>query len=198
MIPSMGGLKIGKELRDWASKTESGTAVVELGVWLGSGSEHLALGIQDSGNNVELHCFDNFKTTRSEAMKTVRGIKLIKDQDTLPLVKKYLSKIKVNIIYHKGNVIRAKWKNKPISLYVDDVCKRTKKFNHAIKTFSPFWIPGKTIIVLMDYYWHKKHLKEPDAQCQPEFINKYKKCFRHLKDWKFSSCAAFLYLGGLR
>ena len=199
MIPSMSGREIGAELRLWASQAESGTAIVELGVWLGAGTENLGLGAMDSNKNVEIHCFDRFIANDSEVKRALLdGVILKKNQDTLPVAKKNLSRFGISIVYHKRNILSARWKNKPISLYIDDVCKRTDKFQHAIKTFSPYWIPGKTIVVLMDYYWHLRHPKEKDAQCQPEFMKKYSHCFQHIKNWQGLCCAAFLYLGGLK
>jgi len=199
MIPSMSGREIGAELRMWASESIPGTSIVELGTWLGAGTEQLALGVEDSGKDVEIHCFDRFEVRGSEIEKAARdGVTLENKQDTLPLVKENLEKYKTKIIYHKENITNIEWDiKKPISMYVDDVCKRDRKFNHAIKTFSPAWIPGKTVIVLMDYYWSLRHLKEPDAQCQPKFMKKYGHFFHHLKDWLGLCCAAFVYLGGV-
>lgn len=193
MIPSMGGAEIGKELIEWAGNIKYGSYIVELGTWLGAGTQKLAIG---ANNRTEIHCYDKFEATKSEVKKAKKyNIILEEKQDTLFIVKHFLAEFK-NIIYHKGDIKKIKWIEKPIGLYVDDLCKRTKKFNFAIKVFSPYWIPGETIIVLMDYYWYLRHLKEKDAQVQPEFMKKNKKCFKHIKSWRPLCCAAFLYLGG--
>jgi len=194
IIPSMGGAQIGEDLEYFAGLSEKNTSIVEVGTWLGAGTYHLAKGINEK--NVEVHCFDRFQSNIQEVNKAAgNDLILTVGQDTLPIVKEYLKEFK-NIVYHKTNIYEAKWEGKKISLYVDDACKRTDKFIYAIKTFSPCWIPGKTIIILMDFFWHLKHPDEKDAQCQPEFIEKNKEFFHHIRDWNKRACSAFLYLGG--
>lgn len=192
-IPSMGGSEIGAQLYNWAAYSQPGTAIVELGTWMGAGTEHLARGAEVSGCTV--HCFDRFTARGSEIDKARdHGISLRPRQDTLPLVKNYLMAHN-NIQYHKTEIAAATWNGPKISVHVDDACKREQMFIKAIETFSPYWIPGGTIVVLMDYYWGDRHPDEPDAQIQKRFIEANEENFQHLCDWKGLSCSAFLYLG---
>lgn len=193
MIPSMGGTEIGPDLEKWASQCPENTNIVELGTWMGAGTKFLGEGAQKS--NATVWSFDRFVTRKGEPEKAKKyGIDLTVGQDTIDIVRG-------NIGYHRNiklvrrELYNVDWFQGPISMYVDDACKRAPVFLHAIRTFSKHWIPG-AIIVLMDFYWHKRHPNEPDAQIQPEFMERNKHRFEFLKDWPDLCCAAFKYLGG--
>lgn len=200
MIPSMGGDQIGDDLYTWAAAAPQDTAIVELGAWLGAGTYHLARGAQESG--VKVHTFDAFEVRKNEVDKLkfakIRGFDV--GRDTLPLVKYYLRGVIDNIVFHKGRIPNfPPWKGLPISIHVDDVCKREFKFNWSIETFAKYWIPKVTVVVLMDFFWSQRHLQEPDAQVQPNFIRDNPDKFTQLKVWKTKGAwapAAFLYQGG--
>jgi len=193
-IPHMGGRTIGPWLELFAMEAEPGTAIIELGAWLGAGTEFLARGC--IGNNVDVHTFDIFMVKGNEVQKAEKqGVYLNPKQDTLPLVQSYLSKYE-NIVYHKGNIADTIWIGPQISLHVDDACKSPKQFKFAINHFSPFWIPGKTVVVLMDYYFYKKRPDQPELICQKEYIENHGYAFEFIRDWPELACAAFKYLGG--
>ena len=190
-IPSMGGHEIGRDLELWASQCEPGTVAVELGSWLGAGTYHIA-----KEAPVPVHCFDRWKCRGREPEKAaLEGIDIRQGQDLLPVIKRNLSQYQ-NVIYHKGEIIgRPHWRGPHISLYVDDACKRSPTYEYALSIFQPWWIPGKTIVVLMDYYWHKKHKDEPSAQAQPRWYKDNKKKLELIKEWPELRPAAFRWLG---
>jgi len=200
MIPSMGGEAVGKfKLREIAAACESGTAIIELGTWLGAGTEHLGLGVQDSGNDVEIHGYDWFEIHGNEVDKAKAWGEDVKvDEDTLTRVKRYLSGIKANIILHKEEIGNVTWSGRPVSLYLDDACKYEKEFVNSIKIFSPYWIPGKTIVVLMDYYFHEWRPSDKGLECQKIFIEAHQECFEPIWEMKKYATKAFKYLGGLK
>lgn len=182
-IPSMGGYQIASYLKEAVRTIQEGRTIVEVGCWLGAGTAQLAMEVSESNKNIEIHCYDQWEASETEVEKAQRltGLSLKAGQDTLPVVKEFLSPFEVNIHYHKGDILKAKWIGNPIGLYIDDAAKRPKAFEYVLKTFGPYWIPGETIIVLMDYHYWKKN-PNPELKCQYNFINKYPDHFELLHD----------------
>lgn len=188
-IPSMGGTSLGPLLQKWALDSET---VVELGTWLGAGTKQLA-----STCPWLVYTYDIFKIHGNEIDKAAAyGVTVTEGQDTLPLVKSFLSEFK-NIRYFKGRICDQTWTGIPIDLYVDDACKYEPEFIGALKKFAPYWIAGKTVCVFMDYWWHLKRPKDSRAIFQKEFIESHKESFEFITEDKSLGCAAFKYLGGL-
>jgi len=189
-IPHMGAHSIGPYLEAAVMCAKPGTAIVELGAWLGAGTSHLAK------TEATVHTFDIFETKGNEVKKAaMQGVDIKHGQDTLPLVKEYLKEFN-NIVYYKGKITNQKWAGPKISVYVDDACKMPEEFKYAINTFSPFWVPGGTIVILMDFYYYQHRPEIPELICQKEYMDKNSINFKLLKSWPSCSCATFLYLGG--
>lgn len=178
-IPSDGGLKIGAHLRDAVRNARPGTAIVEIGCWLGAGTAQLALGLceRSDDHHLTIHCFDNYRALEPEIPKAEKGgITLEVGQDTLPIVKELLSPFNAPIVFHQGPIEEQSWRGGPISVCVLDAPKGSKLFFSTIKEFGPSWIPGKTVIFLMDYYFWRKTGKD-DHKAQMEFIEANPKHF---------------------
>lgn len=193
-IPHMGGRTIGPWLELFAAEAEECTAIIEFGTWLGAGTEFLARGAQ--GRNIKVHTYDIFKTRGNEVDKAAfQGVDLRPKQNTLPLVQGFLRDYD-NIVFHKGRISESKWNGPKISVQVDDACKMPAEFSYVINMFSPYWIPEKTILVLMDYSYYLKRPDIPELECQKKYIESHAKNFELIKDWPITACAAFRYLGG--
>lgn len=181
-IPSMGGTKIGPYLRELARTAEANTAVVEVGSWLGAGTVQLALGIRERvcPEEVQLHCYDRWRASQMEVQKASRwGLRLSKNEDTLPRVQSTMEALGVPVEFHQGDLLEARWNGVPISVYVDDASKMPDLFIHALLTFGRSWIPGLTVIALMDYdIWQETGAIE--HQCQKSFIEANADCFTRL------------------
>jgi len=144
------------------------SAIVELGCWLGAGTAFLAIGANQSGASI--HVYDRFKASVDEVVKARKfGVDLIEGQDTLPLVKGYMAPYRrhnlvdpIRIHFNRCNLkdpsygmYDAIWHN-GIGLYVDDATKVQEIWQRAIDKFFLSFIPGKTILVLMDYHFDEK------------------------------------------
>jgi len=204
-IPSMGGLQIGAHLRKAAREDAlPGTAIVELGSWLGAGTAQLALGLRErpDSDGIEIHCFDRYQATSAEEPKAAKaGLTLVKDQDTLPIVKRLLEPFDAPIKFHKGTIEKKSWAGAPISVFVQDAGKSSASFFPMIKAFGPSWMPEKTVIFFMDYYnWRKSGVD--DHKCQTRFVEAHPESFsipvplfgsvvtvRYLKPLDFSALA---------
>ena len=181
-IPSLGGLEIGPLLRRSARDAPAGTAIVEVGSWLGAGTAQLALGIRDRPDRdaVRLHAFDRWRATAREVEKALRrGVVLRQGEDTLPRTRQAIDPIGVPVTYHKQDISTATWNGGSISLYVDDACKRWPAFYCALLTFGPHWIPGETVVVLMDYN-HWRRTGDTGHKCQKEFMELHDHCFESM------------------
>lgn len=123
------------------------------------------------------------------------GLALEVGQDTLGLTREFLSLFPVPISYHKGRIQDARWGKGPISVYVDDAAKQTVPSYHVLRTFGPHWIPGATVVVLMDFdFWKKSG--NPDHKVQAIFIRRFADHFEPfpLEDGESHDGAAFRYL----
>ena len=192
-LPSQGGVEIGAWLERYAAGVPIGSAIVEVGCWLGAGTAYLALGAMRHGT--EIHVYDRWRVVGDEPEKALRwGIELREHEDTLPLVKNLLAPFPALIRYHKGDVRQARWANRPIGLYVDDATKVEPIWAHATRTFFPSFIPGETILVLMDYHFDEK--AGPKYGAQKRWMAAQEKRFELIEErMGGTTSAVFRYVG---
>ncbi len=171
---------MGPLLRRVARSAPADTSIVEVGCWLGAGTAQLALGIRvrQSAGRVRLHCYDRWQANVAEVEKAAHwGVVLSTGQDTLPHTRRTLEPFEVPVEFHKGDIADARWEGGPISVYVDDASKKWQTFHHVLLTFGPHWIPGETVVVLMDYnIWKSTGAEE--HKCQKQFIEANSRCFQ--------------------
>ena len=140
----------------------------EVGTWLGAGTAQLALGIREKPDpgEVSLHCYDRWRATPLEAEAAARwGVRLSVGEDTLPRTRRTLEPFNVPVRFHKGDILQSCWDGGPISVYVDDAAKSPREFCHMLLTFGPSWVPGQTVLVLMDYnFWKKTALSRTNVR----------------------------------
>jgi hypothetical protein len=187
-IPSQGGTEIGPFLQKAAANAPDGTAIAEVGAWLGAGTAQLALGLGGRANPPVIHTYDVFEANTVQVQKAAAfGLELREGQDTLPVVRRLLEPFEPNIVYHKGDFRDERWNALPISVYVDDAAKTPKMFYHVLRTFGPYWMPGTTTVVLMDYmYWKRLQETDPESaeklKVQMNFIDAHRDCFDPVED----------------
>jgi hypothetical protein len=176
-FPSQGGVEIGPWLEKYASDVPAGSAIIELGCWLGAGTAQLALGVlagravqkfkgsKVQGGEIVIHTYDSFKASVHHVKKAqTRGVRLEEGEDTLPRVQQSLARFGAPMVFHKKKITSVKWDGGPIGLYVDDACKLEPVWNYAMATFQPHFIAGKTLLVLMDYHFDENAGEQYAAQ----------------------------------
>ena len=191
-IPSMGGARIGPLLRNLVRNAPAGTAIVEVGSWLGAGTAQLLLGAGERRRTreVAVHTYDLWRAYRdSRAKAAMFGVRLSWQEDTLPRVRRSLEPFGVPVEFHRGDIRKAGWNDGPISVYVDDAAKTPALFAHVLRTFGPSWMPGETVVVLMDYD-HWKRTGIAGHRCQKHFIESNRNCFEPIA---CRSAGVFLY-----
>ena len=168
----MGSGTIAPWLKEYASAVPPEQAIVEVGAWLGCGTQFMA---RPKG---ELFSYDRFKASKSEVWKAKAfGVDLTVGQDTLPWVKSHLPE---GITFTKGEIMNATYNGPPIGMYVDDASKQPELWAHSMQVFEPHFAEG-AILFLMDFDF---------APCKAQ--RKYAKRWT-LLDRKISgtSCAIF-------
>lgn len=191
-FPSQGGVEIGPWLERYAAEVPAGSAIIELGTWLGAGTAQLALGALKSG--AMIHTYDSFKAGAHHRIKAAkRGIALTPGENVLPRVVEALKPFGDGIVFHKKKITDAKWQGPPIGLYVDDATKLEPVWLHAMAVFGPWFIAKQTLLVLMDYHFDEKAGEAYGAQKRYMAENKQ---FTQIEDRiGNTSTAVFRYLG---
>jgi len=142
--------------------------IVELGPWLGSSTYFIHQGLSDCPyfKNRKIHVYDDFVWRSSFMNDKVRDDERLSDgADFKGLFDKYVASFKENLIVYKRRISSDRfnfhvpileWKEKQIEmLFVD--CGRTFKVNETwYDLLAPFFIPGKTLIIMQDWHTHQE------------------------------------------
>jgi hypothetical protein len=196
-IPSMEGDESLSFLFDIAKELEDTGAVVECGSWLGGSIAPVAQALSEADSQIEIHCYDRWEADEVEVAKAAKdGISLTEGQDTLPIFLDYVDGIYPHIVPHKTDLLEATWTGQPISLFIDDASKDPRVFRKVMKTFGPSFVPGETVVVLMDYQIHKttgSEINKRLRRCQRNFIEANSESFERIADFENSSGVAFKY-----
>ncbi|NWG45372.1 MAG: hypothetical protein HXY25_02335 [Alphaproteobacteria bacterium] len=195
-FPSMGGLELAPFLRGLGRAAPADAAIVEVGVWLGAGTAQLACALAQRAREGAavpvLYCYDRWLAQKSEVQKTAsrNTWALKRGQNTLPRVVEALSPFGVEICFRQGEIIEAQWADGPIGVYIDDASKKPKLFRTVMRKFGPHWIPGKTVVLLMDYSFYLSTGNE-EHSCQARFVEAHADHFEPIDlDVREPGCAA--------
>ena len=181
--------KIGSE---WTGK---GVAI-ELGSWLGATAVPLLTGLITAGYDKPFYAFDRWQANEPEVEKAKRqGVNVYVGEDLLPLFYKNTSKVYDQMKCHKGSISLnlKQYPGDPIEICLFDAPKQDPVFSDAIQALSPHWIPGVTILGLLDYYFYKKRpARREEILVQKRYIEQNAGCFELIADWPDQcSCAFF-------
>jgi len=193
-----GGRSIQEDLIDAAYRVESGDCIIDLGSYLGSSVLFEAVGIGISKSDVKIYAYDRWKLDDGMNRKAKNHLgKFYKDGTDFKWA--FLEKIKPVkhlVVPVQAHVLDISWEGGKIGLYVDDIGVGKMRVDHLMKTFSPYFIPGKTILFICDYYNYEKSPRTKEHSFyQSKFFNKNDKVFKFIKRVKGSITAMFLYLG---
>jgi hypothetical protein len=201
-IPDLGqgGKTIRATLTMAATLSPNDSSIIDIAPYLGSTTAYLGLGANLSGNKITIHSVDKWLTDKDYLEKAIKyhpEITFYMNEDIQPRWDKNINPFRsknCSIIGTKTDVIDWKPKVKNISVYVDDICHSKIQNNYVIKYFSPYFIPNKTVLFLMDYYFYERN--KPECQYQHNFMTHNKKAFCHIGRIGKTQTAVFIYLGG--
>lgn len=137
--------------------------IVELGCWLGSGTQALAQGLIDRGQPPEplIHAYDIFIWDNSMT-PFLGGQSLLCPLETGDsFLDQYLSEIepyKDWVQLHAGDLLQETWTGEPIEFLFVDAMKSWSLSQHIVQQFFAALIPGKSIVFHQDFayfgtYW---------------------------------------------
>lgn len=194
-IPAMTSTQVHDYLRQLGrSWTGQGTAM-ELGCWLGASSVALLQGLVKAKYDKTYWAFDAWKANLDQLPKAkAQGVRLKLGQDLLPL---FLNNVKK--VYDKVEVCQSTlpsslfaYDGAPIEFCLFDAPKTNPTFRTCIDFLSPFWIPGVTILGLLDYNFYLRHTGEKRKRFRApvDFMKKFGQCFKIEKQWD-DECVVF-------
>ena len=161
-IPAYSGTQSLVSLARLAAQTAGGTSIVQVGVWLGSSSAQLALGVQRRRKPgvVALHCYDSWTATSTDVKRAAWwGLSLSEGESLLPHTRQLLQPFRVDIKFRTA-FLDVLGEENPIALYVDDMRRSPTLFWRALEVFGPHWIPGETVLVFLNYDYDRNKSAE--------------------------------------
>jgi len=197
-IPTMLSRPVLDRLRDVGAGWSGRGLAVEIGCWLGASTAALGEGLASAGYSPRLlHCYDRWRADHGEVEKARRrGIDIEADQDLTPLFVENVLPYYSYIEPHRGEAQKAKWIDEPIEIFILDAAKCDRPLRHVLREFGPSWIPGVTIVGLMDY-WFYLHKKTVPTRCrykaQRRFVTNCGNAFTPLWDMEAEGPAIFRY-----
>jgi hypothetical protein len=195
-IPSLGGggKGIKKYLIKYASQVKRDRSIIELGPWLGSATAYICIGIILGGHDYDYHVWDKWEMVEPfiSRAKLKHGIDFKNSDDIYNLFYKNIQLFGVYINVHRESILDIKWNNnKKIGLYIDDIGSLKNQVDYKMKMLTPAFIPGETILFMMDYYFYETH---PKNQYQKQFFDKNNDVFKFIER-AGQKCAIFRYIG---
>lgn len=173
--------KIGRE---W---TGQGTAV-ELGSWLGASAAALLDGLKEAGYDKTFWAFERWVANAQQVNMTRDNIKLELNQDVKPIFLRNVTKIYDRVAAIKGNLPLSlgAYNDGPIELCLFDAPKSDPVFVNCVNELCVHWIPGVTILGLLDYKFYQRHngVRREELMAPVRFMRIHGHHFKWLKDWE--------------
>jgi len=199
-IPAMTPTEVHDFLREIGSHWTGQGCAVELGCWLGATSVPLLEGLITAGYNKSYWAFDRWRASEAEVEKArLQGQQLVVGQDLMHIYVKNVTPVYDDIIAVRGDLpqILEKFTPQSIEFIIFDAPKRNPVFARCMRALLPYFIPGVTVVALLDYYAYRKNtgavyerLKAPVY-----FIENNIDSFSMIRNWpELCSCAFFKYI----
>lgn len=181
--------------RSWTGKG----AAMELGCWLGASSIALLKGLVQAGYDRTYWAFDAWKATPDQLPKAkAQGVDLKARQDTLPIFLKNVRQVYTNLETIKGPLPSTLfgYDGQPIEICIFDAPKADPTFRMCIDYLQPYWIPGVTILGLLDYNFYLRHTGEKRRKFRApvDFMEKFGDHFQIEKQWDNESVLFFRFM----
>ena len=201
-IPDLGcgGRTVKNELTLAAFGVRDRRSIIDIAPYLGSTTAYIGLGVNMSGKKVHVHSYDLWEPSPDyiDKSKKYHNIELNPEEDLKRRWREYASPFEnggCKIFGHKESIFEARYEdNWKIGLYVDDICNNKRKNDYAFKLFSPFFVPGETILFLMDWGFHVRDYKP--LKYQKAFTDANSHALYYIGTPPRTYARIFLYTGG--
>lgn len=172
---------------------------MELGCWLGASSAALLTGLNRAGYDYPFYAFDMWEANRQQVNQG-REIVTHVGQDMLRLYKKNIEPMVNNkLLTYKGRMPQTlesvDLSNVLIEVLVLDAPKSEPVYTACIRALHKYWIPGVTILCLLDYnfYQRKEGVEREKLLAPVNFMIRNEGCFSSIHQKEGESAAFFRY-----
>ena len=189
IIPTMTPVEVHDYLRELGRNWTGQGVAMELGCWLGASSIPLLEGLVKAGYDKHFWAFDRWVANEQQVREAKAvGVNLKLGEQ---LSNKYLAN--VNPTYHRLICIAGmlpltleSYTKAPIEICIFDAPKKNPTFLNCIKALHKYWIPGVTILGLLDYYFYerKSGINQRDLMAPVKFMKANEGCFTELESFK--------------
>lgn len=195
-IPAMTPREVHDALTEYGMAWTGAGVAVECGAWLGATCAALCMGLERAGYKKPMWLFDGWKANSEEVRKaSEQGQYIHIGQNLEPICRTNVGRVStIPLICRRGAIQVARWWGQPIEIFVLDAAKSSPAFDRTLNTFGPSWIPGVTVVGLLDFYYARKIGREPN---QERWIAEHADSFTLLRKFSNCSCAFFRYDGGV-
>lgn len=178
-------------LQYYAQQKYSGAGeIVDLGTWLGSSTINIAKGLSENkkvlNKNKRIFAYDlyTWEDSLDYYVANTEYQNMFKQGDDYKWLFLKLTNSYEPFIEIKGNVLNDAWNNKPIEFLFVDAMKNIETTHQILKSFYPFLIPKKSILVYQDF----DHYLTPWVHL---LIYRFRNYFKHIHDVPYSGGAVF-------
>lgn len=200
MIPAMTSEKVHKYLYELGKSWELGTAM-ELGCWLGASSVPLLKGLLEAGYNKTFWAFDRWNANAEQVQKAKnQGVNLYAGQNTEFIYQSNVMSLYNQVRTVRGNLpdtldnytLHGAHTNNMISICIFDAPKQEPIFSGCMEKLLPYFIPGRTVLGLLDYRFHERHvgIKKKRFAAPVNYMGKHKQNWKLIKMWD-DECPVF-------
>ena len=125
-------------------------AIVDLGSFLGSSTVAFAAGLKDRKDKAgHVHAYDLFKVSRDQ--ETQKFLNKAEGESFLDEFNETIAGFEHQITVRAGDIKAFPWSGEPIEILFVDLAKSWEMNEYIIKSFYPYLIPGKSILIHQDF-----------------------------------------------
>ena len=201
MIPSMTPKVVHEFLFDIGTNWSGKGVAMELGSWLGASSFALLTGLVKAGYSLKFWAFDKWIATEYEVLHAKnQGVNISLGENLRYLYLHNVEKIYDEIIAIQGKIPQTlkSFPGDPIEICLFDAPKKDPTFSASIHILEEFFIPGMTVLGLLDYYSYRKQTgaKRDRLEAPVRYMSANSDKYEKLAEWpEECSCVFFKYVG---
>ncbi len=202
-IPAMSPPEVHDYMRDLGRDWTGQGLAMEVGCWLGATSAALLEGLVEAGYDKPFWAFDRWKANEAEIRKAgEQGVMLKLGQNLQSIYLQNVCKVYPEIKAVRGRIppTLKTYSGDPIEFCMFDAPKRNPMFVKSIHPLLPYFIPGVTVLGLLDYYFYVRRRDIQEREDWKEFLapvrfmEQYKDHFTMLREFPDNgSCVFFRY-----
>ncbi|KKK53677.1 hypothetical protein LCGC14_3092410 [marine sediment metagenome] len=174
-----------------------------VGCWLGATSAALLEGLVEAGYDKPFWAFDRWEANAAEIRKArEQGVALKLGQNLHSVYLQNVCKVYPKIKAIRGRIppTLKSYSGDPIEFCMFDAPKRNPMFVKSIHLLLPYFIPGVTVLGLLDYYFYARRRDIQKNEDWKEFLApvRYKEQYKdHLGSGFFDLNLEFIWVVGL-